>query len=338
MVLQLARVPLRRVQGRVGGCAPQDLPTGAGAQRQAGHHRLSAHRAQAPSPGRHRLRARGAVRADGPEPEQSGRNPSRRAAHGSRHHGTQGRHDIPQALDVSEPRRARANRLRAGSKGWLSLSAALGGRGSRLVRRGYRVDMATKNPHSTRRCSLDGCRDFVHARNLCSRHYRRLLHHGSPLAGGPTHYPDPEDAFAARTKHRGECLIWTGGKTSGGYGVMCVSGKVVGAHVYAWTRSGRELRAGYLIDHRDHCDPACVEVEHLREATRHQNMANRRGAQASSRSRVRNVRQEANGTYSVHVGPRGSKVHEYGFATVEGAAERARELRSKLFADFAGKG
>ena len=191
---------------------------------------------------------------------------------------------------------------------------------------------------SSRSCWVDECDRAVHARDLCERHYRRALKHGSPLSGGPTHYSNTEEAFAARTHRSGDCLIWTGGKTSGGYGVMHVDGKTIGAHVYAWLRSGRELRAGRLIDHRDHCDPACVEVGHLREATHHQNMANRRGAQASSRSRVRNVRQEANGTYSVHVGPRGGKVHEYGFATVEGAAERARELRGKLFADFAGRG
>lgn len=38
-------------------------------------------------------------------------------------------------------------------------------------------------------CEVDGCEDNVQCRNLCPRHYSRLIRHGDPLAGGSDHVP-----------------------------------------------------------------------------------------------------------------------------------------------------
>lgn len=91
-----------------------------------------------------------------------------------------------------------------------------------------------------------------------------------------------------------------------------------------------------MIDHRDHCDHACVEVKHLRLATRAENTRNRAGAGPNNKSTgIRGVYPDAkNCGYYVRVG---GQYRGYS-KTLGGATEIAERVRSELYGEFAGKG
>lgn len=193
-------------------------------------------------------------------------------------------------------------------------------------------------------CTIDGCTNRVKSKTLgwCDAHYWRYRKHGDPHHGGPIRhmYRDPEEAFAARTERRGECLIWTGSKNDRGYGKLAVAKKITYAHIYAWERVHGPVPEGMDVDHRYHCDLLCCEVTHLRLADRSDNLSNRSGA-APSRTRdlPRNVYLSVkSGRYFVRITKRGV-VHSYGtYATIEEAAEAAERARAELLGDFAGRG
>lgn len=187
-----------------------------------------------------------------------------------------------------------------------------------------------------RTCSIEGCGSPITARGWCRRHYLRWYQHGTPDApDAPSRYDDPEEAFAARTEQQGSCLIWTGSTGTHGYGRMSDGGKRVAAHRYAWEREHGPIPKHSDVDHI--CwNRACVNVEHLRLATRMQNQANRSGAQANSKTGVRGVRKRPHG-YEVAVKADGKR-HYFGtYPTLEQATEAAKEARKALMGDFSGR-
>lgn len=151
----------------------------------------------------------------------------------------------------------------------------------------------------------------------------------------PRRYRDPAQAFAARTERRGECLIWTGAKGRRGYGQLKVSGRKMQAHRFAWEQVHGPIPEGVLIDHRYHCDTACCEVEHLREASPAENLRNRGGTSAASGHR--NVYANGRG-WAVVLSIDNSPVHFGTYPTVEEAAAVATAKRAELYGEFAGKG
>jgi hypothetical protein len=67
-------------------------------------------------------------------------------------------------------------------------------------------------------------------------------------------------------------------------------GHRIQAHRWAYQQAtGKILPRHILVDHRYHCNPRCISLDHLREATQKQNLENRRGPQKNSRSGVRGV-------------------------------------------------
>lgn len=150
-------------------------------------------------------------------------------------------------------------------------------------------------------------------------------------------FRDPEEAFAARTVRRGECLIWTGAADKHGYGRMSVNGKLMLSHRYAWERENGPLSVEELVDHHVCYTPACVEITHLRVATHAQNEQNRRGPEVISSTGFRNVYRNGSG-FSVQI-ETGGKSHYYGtYRTKEEAAAVAESARRELFGEFAGRG
>lgn len=188
-------------------------------------------------------------------------------------------------------------------------------------------------------CGVPGCDSTVRLRRgLCNRHYLRWRRHGDPLGGGPTVYPTTEEAFSARVERRGDCLVWTGATTAGGYGHICVDGRMAYAHRYAWERMYGAIPAGMVVDHV--CwNPACVNVAHLRLATHPQNMQNRSGVRARRKSALpRGVTRAHQAVgYEARVKHDGV-MHQATFQTVEEADAWAQSKRTEVFGEFAGRG
>ena len=188
-------------------------------------------------------------------------------------------------------------------------------------------------------CSIGGCEKTAAKRGWCHMHYARWWRHGDASAPGPggEHFSDPQKSFSARTEWVGDCLIWTGSRSSTGYGQIHVYGKDIAAHRYAWERVNGSIPDGMFVDHRCH-NRACANVEHLRLATVSENGSNRAGADVRNRSTgIRNV-YPSGSKFRVSLMRNGISFHFGSYSTEEEAAKAAARARLSLFGEFAGKG
>lgn len=147
----------------------------------------------------------------------------------------------------------------------------------------------------------------------------------------------PEEAFAGRTERHGDCLIWTGARSSDGYAKMKAGGKVRTVTRWLWEKEHGPIPEGMRVDHAFHCDTACVEISHLRLATPSQNAQNRKGPRTNSKTGVRNVYPHGN-KFRVIVTKDGVLGHYGTYSTVQEAAEVAEKVRRELFGTYAGRG
>lgn len=139
-------------------------------------------------------------------------------------------------------------------------------------------------------CSIPECADPVHVKKFgfCNAHYLRMRKHGNPLGGSGPKMRDVDAKFKARTRREGDCLVWTAGLKSSGYGKIHADGRGQPAHVWAYKRFVGPVPEGMEVDHR--CwNRACVETSHLRLVTHKQNNENHQGAPANSTTGVRGV-------------------------------------------------
>ncbi len=178
-------------------------------------------------------------------------------------------------------------------------------------------------------CAVDGCVKKAHSRGWCQAHYRKWWRYGDPLGGGNA-FTDPEEAFAARTEWRGECLLWTSGRRSAGYGRLRVNGVDVLAHRYAWEREHGPIPEGAVIDHT--CfNPACCNVAHLRVATQRQNCQHL-SRTAGSNTGHRNVYRHRSGKFYVAIAGK----HVGSYDTLQEARTVAEGARRAAFGEYAG--
>ena len=183
-------------------------------------------------------------------------------------------------------------------------------------------------------CKIDGCGRPHRSRGWCNTHYMRWYMHGdAENPGSYSVYKTAEESFAARTNLDGECLVWTGGKKSDGYGQITVDGKQIPVHRYAWEVANGPIPDGAYIDHRCH-NRACVNLIRLRLASPAQNTRNREGAMPRSTTGYRNVYPKPSGRYQVIVGGRYFGTH----SEIGDAIRVAEEARAHMFGEFAGKG
>lgn len=147
-----------------------------------------------------------------------------------------------------------------------------------------------------------------------------------------------EDRFFEKTTEAGDCLIWTGSLTHNGYGQLRAEGRMIRAHRWIWEQAHGPIPAGMVVDHLEHCDRACVEVDHLRLATATENKRHRAGANPGrTHDLPRNVYRNGN-RYQVQVTVNRRQINGGSFPTVERATVAAKHLRAFWFRpEFAGR-
>lgn len=190
-------------------------------------------------------------------------------------------------------------------------------------------------------CSFEGCNRPNKAKTLCDPHYSQLKR-GRPLT--PIWIQDAplKDRVARHSTHggpivpgrpeMGRCWQWFGCKrdsVSGTqYGMVRYRGKTMGAHRLSWMAYKGDIPNGMEIDHICH-NSLCVNPDHLRLATRKQNVEHLRGAKSNNKSTgIRNVYPNRNRWQVLVAGK-----YFGNFATIEEASEVAAKARAELF-DF----
>ncbi|WP_442878560.1 HNH endonuclease signature motif containing protein [Brachybacterium sp. J153] len=147
----------------------------------------------------------------------------------------------------------------------------------------------------------------------------------------------PNEAFETRTEPLvwSSCVVWIGHTDSSGYGSLRVNGRQTKAHRHAWERVNGPIPDGMFIDHT--CwERSCVNVEHLRLATRAQNNRNRSGADKGRKHDLpRGVTRSGNG-FLARVYINGRHVNAGTFPTVERATIAVKNCRAFYFGEYAG--
>lgn len=188
-----------------------------------------------------------------------------------------------------------------------------------------------------RTCTIGNCEGKHSSRGFCRHHYYLWWRYGDPLAPDrKVPIRDPEDAFVRFTRRDGDCIVWTGLMSDRGYGRVRDGNRIVPAHRYAWWRVNGPIPDGMMIDHK--CwNPACVNVEHLRLATRAENGRYRSKSKIPTATGVRNVSMNGR-NFKVTVHKDGRDFYFGTFGSIDEAARVAERARSELFGEFAGEG
>lgn len=84
----------------------------------------------------------------------------------------------------------------------------------------------------------------------------------------------PEDRFWPKVDRSGDCWLWTGGTTNGGYGMFWFEGQMRVAHRWLYERINGAVPKELDLDHLCRTR-ACVNPSHLEPVTRSENL--RRG-------------------------------------------------------------
>lgn len=182
-------------------------------------------------------------------------------------------------------------------------------------------------------CIFETCDIKVGKRSIiCTRH-RKQRERGeklSPLAPRPTLH----ERFWATVNKADGCWEWTNKLRPDGYGSLQVGGrkgprKLAHRVSYEWAYG--EIPAGAEIDHICR-NRACVRPEHLRAATKKQNMENRVGANRNSKSGVLGVSwYKALSKWHAQITHNRSNIHLGYFDTVPEAEAAVIAKRLELF-------
>lgn len=201
-----------------------------------------------------------------------------------------------------------------------------------------------------RTCTINGCVKQIKARGWCNAHYKQWQkgqEFSDPTAKRPTpkrKRTKPSKPAEGELRERLDtcterlpdgCLVWTGARNRDGYGRARSGGKRVSVHRWVYEREHGPIEPGVLIDHA--CwNRACVEVTHLRPATRSENGSNRAGPMGVTATRIRNVYPHGGG-YRVRVMHHGERNDLGTFPTIEEARTVAEAGRLRIFGEYAGR-
>lgn len=134
-----------------------------------------------------------------------------------------------------------------------------------------------------RTCSVESCEKLSHARGLCSMHAARVRRFGttdfvSSLKSAEVRFFNKVPAVSPD-----DCWVWSGSRTSGGYGVFHADGHHL-AHRWVYEFMVAPIPVGLHLDHL--CGTrACVNPYHLDPVTPRVNAARAGGGQASGAKR-----------------------------------------------------
>jgi hypothetical protein len=142
-----------------------------------------------------------------------------------------------------------------------------------------------------------------------------------------------EERFWPKVDKSSDCWLWMGACHDYGYGRFNIGGgRIVPSHRFAYEALVGPIPIGLELDHRPTCPKNCVNPEHLRPATRKQNLENMPGARSHSKSGIRGVSQVAgSGTWCVRVSHNNVRYWGGCFAEIADAEAAAIELRNRLF-------
>lgn len=124
-------------------------------------------------------------------------------------------------------------------------------------------------------CSVDGCDNKHRCRGFCNTHYRRWQRYGDPLGGRCTFEGDGLRFLEDAIRDSGnECILWPYAISIHGYGMVQWKGKRRNAHrvalILASGKDPKSLEAAHSCRNRN-----CVNIKHLRWATRSENQLDR---------------------------------------------------------------
>lgn len=125
-------------------------------------------------------------------------------------------------------------------------------------------------------CSVEHCGKPTHIRGLCSSHYKRLMRHGDPLAGGTAVGAPMQWVREVAIPFSGtDCLKFPFSRDDYGYGKIRVDGRNKGVHVIVCAaKHGPKPSPRHEACHscgKGH--EGCVNPNHVRWGTRVENMS-----------------------------------------------------------------
>jgi hypothetical protein len=143
-----------------------------------------------------------------------------------------------------------------------------------------------------------------------------------------------EERFWDKVQKTEGCWIWTGSKSSNGYGNIGIgapSKKLISAHRLSYELANGKTPEGMVIDHKCH-RPECVNPAHLQAVTQKQNAENQGGLTANNTSGARGVFfHKKTGKYEVRV-RHNRKLHNGGlYEDFSEARVAVVSLRNRLY-------
>ncbi len=129
-------------------------------------------------------------------------------------------------------------------------------------------------------CSVEGCDRAVVARGMCSLHYQRLMRHGHPASVLKTERGKVARYFVEAVVPYDDdaCLLWPFCYDQNGYARIKHKGRATNVHAAICEhRHGSPPTPKHVAAHScGNGDFGCVNPNHVRWATRSENMAHRR--------------------------------------------------------------
>lgn len=187
-------------------------------------------------------------------------------------------------------------------------------------------------------CQFLGCNRTPRSGAFCLGHQRqlRLGQELSDLGPGKGAALSEKIEYHSMPVTESGCIIWLGADNGHGYGRINHDGRMQQAHRAAWELAHGPIGSDQLLDHT--CGVrACVNVDHLRVATKSQNGQHRTRSTSGNASGHRNVyRYRQTGKWFVSMTKNG-QAHYFGsYADIEDAANVARQKRREIYGEFAG--